>query len=265
MSSSALLTVAGLRKVFARGLLRRSPVVAVDDLSFEIPVGGSLGIVGESGSGKTTVARLVSRLDTPTSGGMVFEGEDLSAISPAAFARHPLRRRIQHVFQDPAESLTPHIRAGAAIADPLRRFEIRTDIAKRVRQLANSVGLQPEWLERFPHQLSGGQQARVGIARALAAAPSLLVLDEPTAALDVSVQAGVLKLLHELRQQSGIALLFISHDIEVVRLMCERIVVMKAGRAVEHGATHAVLDTPQHDYTRALLAARSAALDSPRA
>ena len=213
-----MLTVSSLRKVFKGRGWKAPSVTALDDISFEIGKGESLGIVGESGSGKSTLGRLVSRLIDPTDGKILFEGIDIGAISPAAFVHRPERRRVQHIFQDAAENLTPHMTAFTAIADPLRRLVGLSDVADRVRELADSVSLSRDLLERYPHQLSGGQKARVGIARGLASQPSLLILDEPTAALDVSVQAAILKLLHRLRRDLGLSYLLISHDIEVVRL-----------------------------------------------
>ena len=253
-----MLRVSQLSKSFQGRGWRANAVAAVDDVSFEIARGGSLGIVGESGSGKSTVARMISRLIEVTGGSIVFEDVDISAISPSAFVRRPERRKIQHVFQDTGENLTPHLTARAAVADPLRRLVSLTDeeqIQKKVDELAASVALSPELLSRYPHQLSGGQKARVGIARALASNPDLLILDEPTAALDVSVQAAILKLLHRLRSEFGLAYLFISHDIEVVRLMCENVIIMRLGRVVEQGPTRQIFEDPQSDYGRALLAA----------
>ena len=215
-------------------------------------------MVGESGSGKSTLARMISRLIDPTDGRMLFDGTDIARISPAAFVRRPERRRIQHVFQDASDNLTPHLTAGAAIADPVRRLAgLRgsADVDARVKALAASVSLNPDLLDRYPHQLSGGQKARVGIARALASDPALLILDEPTAALDVSVQAAILILLHRLRTDLGLAYLFISHDIEVVRLMCEHVVIMRHGRVVEDGPTRDVFANPRTEYGHSLLAA----------
>jgi len=250
-----VLTVSSLRKIFKGRGWKAPPVTALDDISFEIGKGQSLGIVGESGSGKSTLGRLVSRLIDPSDGKLLFEGTDIGAISPRAFVHRPERRRIQHIFQDAAENLTPHMTAFAAIADPLRRLAGLTDVDDRVRELADSVSLGRDLLERYPHQLSGGQKARVGIARGLASQPSLLILDEPTAALDVSVQAAILKLLHRLRRDLDLSYLLISHDIEVVRLMCERIIILRNGQVVEAGQTAKVLAAPQSDYGRMLLAA----------
>ena len=253
-----MLKVSQLSKSYRGRGWRANTTVAVEDVSFEIARGGSLGIVGESGSGKSTLARMISRLIGITGGCIEFEGMDIGAVSPSSFVHRPERRKIQHVFQDTGENLTPHLTARAAVADPIRRLVGLTDeeeIRAKVDALAASVALSPELLNRYPHQLSGGQKARVGIARALASNPDLLILDEPTAALDVSVQAAILKLLHRLRSEFGLAYLFISHDIEVVRLMCEDVIIMRLGRVVEHGPTKQILEDPRSDYGRALLAA----------
>ncbi|UHC17712.1 ABC transporter ATP-binding protein [Methylobacterium currus] len=264
-AGAPLLTVSGLVKEYPRakaGLIRRkaaeAPFRAVDSLSFSVDRGESVGLVGESGCGKSTTSTMVMRLLDPTGGSIVFAGEEIGGVPAARFARHPLRPRIQMVFQDPTESLNPRWTAARAIADPLLRFRtVRgTDaIRARCEELARLVGLPVDLLDRFPHQLSGGQKARVGIARAIAPSPDLVILDEPTAALDVSVQAVVLNLLADLKQALGMSYLFVSHDLQVVRMLCDRVIVMRAGRIVEEGPTAAVLEAPQADYTRALLAA----------
>jgi peptide/nickel transport system ATP-binding protein len=231
---------------------------AVDDLSFTVNRGESVGLVGESGCGKSTTSSMIMRLIDQTRGKILFDGQDIGAIPAKAFARLPLRRRIQMVFQDPTDSLNPRYTAARAIADPILRLgDIRGRAAIRARceELAQLVGLPVALLDRFPHQLSGGQKARVGIARAIALEPDLVILDEPTAALDVSVQAVVLNLLQELKEQFGMSYLFVSHDLNVVRLLCDRVIVMRAGRIVEEGPTESVLYAPQAEYTRELLAA----------
>ncbi len=231
---------------------------AVDGISFTVNRGESVGLVGESGCGKSTTSTMVMRLIDRTDGLIMFDGEDIGAIPARQFARLPLRRRIQMVFQDPTDSLNPRFTAARAIADPLLRLgDLRGRDAVRARceELARQVGLPIPLLDRFPHQLSGGQKARVGIARAIALNPDLAILDEPTAALDVSVQAVVLNLLHELKQSLGMSYLFVSHDLNVVRLLCDRVIVMRAGRIVEQGVTEQVLSEPQEQYTRDLLAA----------
>jgi len=231
---------------------------AVDGISFTINRGESVGLVGESGCGKSTASTMVMRLIDKTDGVIMFDGEDIGAIAAKAFAKLPLRRRIQMVFQDPTDSLNPRFTAVRAIADPLLRLgDLRGREAVRARceALARQVGLPIELLDRFPHQLSGGQKARVGIARAIALNPELVILDEPTAALDVSVQAVVLNLLQELKDSLGMSYLFVSHDLNVVRLLCDRVIVMRAGRIVEQGPTEEILVSPQAQYTRDLLAA----------
>jgi len=231
---------------------------AVDGISFSVQRGESVGLVGESGCGKSTTSTMVMRLIDKTNGQILFDGEDIGAIPARQFARLPLRKRIQMVFQDPTESLNPRFTAARAIADPILRMgEVRGAKAVRARceELATQVGLPLDLLDRFPHQLSGGQKARVGIARAIALKPDLVILDEPTAALDVSVQAVVLNLLQDLKEQLGMSYLFVSHDLNVVRLLCDRVIVMQAGRIVEEGPTEQVLGAPSAAYTRELLSA----------
>ena len=231
---------------------------AVDGISFEVRRGESVGLVGESGCGKSTTSMMVMRLLDKTGGTITFDGQDIGAVPARDFARSPLRGRIQMVFQDPTDSLNPRFTAARAIADPILRLgTARGSRAVRARceELARQVGLPVELLDRFPHQLSGGQKARVGIARAIALGPELLILDEPTAALDVSVQAIVLNLLQDLKTALGMSYLFVSHDLNVVRLLCDRVIVMRTGRIVEQGPTEQVLSAPQSDYTRELLTA----------
>ncbi|MCK1398127.1 ABC transporter ATP-binding protein [Bradyrhizobium sp. 4] len=231
---------------------------AVDGISFSIGHGESVGLVGESGCGKSTTSMMVMRLLDQTSGLIQFDGEDIGAIAPAGFARLPQRSRIQMVFQDPTDSLNPRFTAVRAIADPIMQLgDIRGRDALRARceELATMVGLPHNLLDRFPHQLSGGQKARVGIARAIALHPKLVILDEPTAALDVSVQAVVLNLLQDLKARLGMSYLFVSHDLNVVRLLCDRVIVMRSGRIVEEGSSERVLSDPQDDYTKELLTA----------
>jgi peptide/nickel transport system ATP-binding protein len=247
-----------LGRLFGRKADDEKPFRAVGDISFTIARGESVGLVGESGCGKSTTSMMVMRLIDKTSGHITFDGDDIGAIPAKAFAAHDARKRIQMVFQDPTDSLNPRFTAARAIADPLLRLGgLRGDAALRARceELAAEVGLPAELLDRFPHQLSGGQKARVGIARAIALRPELVILDEPTAALDVSVQAVVLNLLADLKEQLGMSYLFVSHDLNVVRLLCDRVIVMRAGKIVEEGATEEVLVAPKADYTRSLLAA----------
>jgi peptide/nickel transport system ATP-binding protein len=231
---------------------------AVDGISFTVYKGESVGLVGESGCGKSTTSTMVMRLIDASGGSIMFDGQDIGAIPAKKFARLPMRKRIQMVFQDPTDSLNPRFTAARAIADPILRLgNLRGSRAVRARceDLARQVGLPVELLDRFPHQLSGGQKARVGIARAIALNPDLVILDEPTAALDVSVQAVVLNLLQALKEQLGMSYLFVSHDLNVVRLLCDRVIVMRAGAIVERGPTERVMSAPEADYTRELLAA----------
>lgn len=250
-----LLRVERLKKYFPVAGGRGSMLHAVDDVSLEISRGESVGLVGESGCGKSTLARLLARLHDPTDGRIVFDGADIGALPAARFARSPERARIQMVFQDPTDSLNPRFTAEEAIAEPLRLLASlgRGALRARVAELATQVGLPAELLARFPHQLSGGQKARVGIARALAVRPDLLILDEPTAALDVSVQAVVLQLLERLRRELGLSMIFVSHDLNVVRLLTERVAVMYLGEIVEVGPSDQVFRSPMHPYTRALI------------
>ncbi len=245
-------------------LFRRKPPVepdvfrAVDGISFSIGHGESVGLVGESGCGKSTTSMMVMRLLDQTSGLIQFDGEAISGIAPSAFARLPQRSRIQMVFQDPTDSLNPRFTAARAIADPIMQLgdiKGRDALRARCEELATMVGLPHNLLDRFPHQLSGGQKARVGIARAIALHPKLVILDEPTAALDVSVQAVVLNLLQDLKARLGMSYLFVSHDLNVVRLLCDRVIVMRTGRIVEEGSSEQVLSDPQDDYTKELLTA----------
>jgi peptide/nickel transport system ATP-binding protein len=253
----------GATAVLTKLLGRKPPVEteqfrAVDGISFTIGHGESVGLVGESGCGKSTTSMMVMRLLDQTSGRIMFEGEEIGAILPHAFARLPLRKSIQMVFQDPTDSLNPRFTAARAVADPLLQLggiRGRDALRTRCEELAGLVGLPINLLDRFPHQLSGGQKARVGIARAIALHPKLVILDEPTAALDVSVQAVVLNLLHDLKQSMGMSYLFVSHDLNVVRLLCDRVMVMRAGRIVEQGPSERVLGDPQDAYTKELLTA----------
>lgn len=234
-----------------------SMVHAVDDVSFTLGRGETLGLVGESGCGKSTLVRLITRLTDPSTGSIRFGTRELADLPARHFARDEDRGRIQIVFQDAGESINPRFTAADAIADPLRKLRGLTGAALRekVEEAATLCGLPLALLDRFPHQLSGGQRARVGIARAIGPRPDLLVLDEPTAALDVSVQVTILQLLVTLRETLGISYVFVSHDLNVVRLLCDRVVVMYLGRIVEVGPARDVFDAPLHPYTRGLVAA----------
>jgi peptide/nickel transport system ATP-binding protein len=270
-ASDALLVVEQLVKEYPRKgiptslgkIFSRKPPVetetfrAVDGISFSIARGESVGLVGESGCGKSTTSMIVMRLIDKTSGLITFGGDDIGEIPARSFATLPSRKKIQMVFQDPTDSLNPRFTAARAIADPLLRLGGlgRGEVRSRCEELATQVGLPLEFLDRFPHQLSGGQKARVGIARAIALKPDLVILDEPTAALDVSVQAVVLNLLQDLKDSLGMSYLFVSHDLNVVRLLCDRVIVMQTGKIVEEGPTERVMEAPEASYTRDLLAA----------
>src|SRR6201747_1848348 len=251
----------GATAVMSKLFSRKPPVEleqfrAVDGISFSVGHGESVGLVGESGCGKSTTSMMVMRLLDQTSGRIMFDGDEIGGILPNAFARLPLRKSIQMVFQDPTDSLNPRFTAARAIVDPIMQLgdvKGRDALRARCEELAGLVGLPVNLLDRFPHQLSGGQKARVGIARAIALHPKLVVLDEPTAALDVSVQAVVLNLLQDLKASMGMSYLFVSHYLNVVRLLCDRVIVMRSGRIVEQGPSERVLGDPQDVYTKELL------------
>jgi oligopeptide/dipeptide ABC transporter ATP-binding protein len=263
-SDRSLLAVDEVRKVYPVGKHRiwrhgaaPSLLHAVGGVSFQIRRGETVGLVGESGCGKSTIVRLIARLLDASSGSIRFEGEEIGSVPARHFGLAPQRVHIQVVFQDATDSLNPRFTAFRAIADPLLRLQRLSGTALRVRveELARLTGLPPELLGRFPHQLSGGQKARVGIARAIAVEPRLLILDEPTSALDVSVQVVILQLLQELKQRLDLSYLFVSHDLNVVRLLCDRILVMYLGHIVESGPADRVFEAPAHPYTQALLSA----------
>ncbi|GAA1266107.1 dipeptide ABC transporter ATP-binding protein [Kitasatospora nipponensis] len=258
----ALLTVTDLHRHYpaparagGSGLLRRRERQrAVDGVSLDVRRGETLGIVGESGSGKTTLGRLMVRLLEPTSGRIHFEGTDLTRCSERRL--RPLRRDLQMIFQDPVSSLNPRRSIGESVADPLRAHgaDDRT-VRREVAELLERVGLHPDWYGRYPHEFSGGQRQRVGIARALAPRPKLIVCDEPVSALDVSTQAQIVRLLADLQRELGLTLVFVAHDLAVVRQVSDRIAVMRQGRIVELGTVEEVYGAPRHPYTRGLLAA----------
>jgi oligopeptide/dipeptide ABC transporter ATP-binding protein len=252
-----LLRVEGLSKHYPVPGRRGALLHAVDGVALDIGPGESLGLVGESGCGKSTLVRMLARLIDPSAGRILFAGDDLAIVPAHRFARMPQRAAIQMVFQDPTDSLNPRYTARDTIGEPCRLLSGSSGetVDARVDEVAAQVGLPVALLSRYPHQLSGGQKARVGIARALAPRPRLLILDEPTAALDVSVQAVVLQLLDRLRRELSLATLFVSHDLNVVRLLTDRVAVMYSGRIVETGPSREVFAGPAHPYTQALVSA----------
>ena len=247
-----MLRVRGLKKYFGR---HDRPVRAVDDVSFDIAPGEVLGLVGESGSGKSTIGRTLLKLIEPSAGSILFEGVDLATLS--ARAMQPYRRRLQIIFQDPYASLNPRRRVGDTLAEALATHGLHPGAAraKRIAELLALVGLAPEHASRYPHEFSGGQRQRIGIARALAVEPRFIVADEPVSALDVSIQAQVINLLSDLRERFGLTMLFISHDLDVVEYLCDRIVVLYLGKVMEVAGAGDLYRSPQHPYTEALLEA----------
>ncbi len=246
-----------LKRRFSGGPEKLPKVHAVDNVSFVIDEGETVGLVGESGCGKSTLVRALTRLIDASDGSVKLGTRELTLTPAREFASDPDRARIQMVFQDAGESVNPRFTGFDAIADPLRRLrKLRGKaLRERVETVATQCGLPLQLLTRFPHQLSGGQRARVGIARAIAVEPDLLVLDEPTAALDVSVQVVVLQLLQRLKKEFGMSYLFVSHDLSVVKLLCDRVLVMYLGKIVESGPAMEVFEHPLHPYTQALVAA----------
>jgi oligopeptide/dipeptide ABC transporter ATP-binding protein len=260
-SGEALLEVRDLVKHFPikQGVILQrqvGAVKAVDGVSFDVVKGETLGIVGETGCGKSTTARLLVRLLDPTSGEVRFEGEDIANRSGATLKE--LHRDLQMIFQDPYSSLNPRKTVGSIIADPFVIHGLHSGEGQRkkaVQELMDRVGLNPEHYNRYPHEFSGGQRQRIGVARAIALEPKLLIADEPVSALDVSIQAQVLNLLHTLQREMGLTLVFIAHDLSVVRHMCDRVAVMYLGRIVELAPADALYTFPRHPYTGALLSA----------
>ncbi|WP_040420419.1 ABC transporter ATP-binding protein [Actinopolymorpha alba] len=258
--STPLLEVRNLVKHFpvrSTGVVRRvvGQVQAVDDISFTVQRGSSLGLVGESGCGKSTTGRLVTRLLDPTSGEVRFEGNDIASLRPKQML--PFRREIQIIFQDPYSSLNPRHTVGSIIGTPLQVHNIvpKNKVLSRVQELLEVVGLNPEHYNRYPGEFSGGQRQRIGIARALAVRPKLIVADEPVSALDVSIQAQVMNLLESLQKEFGISFLFIAHDLAVVRHFCPEVAVMYLGKIVEVADRESLYTQPHHPYTQALLSA----------
>ena len=246
------MAVRNLTKHFGHG---GAPVRAVDGVSFDIRKGEALGLVGESGSGKSTIGRSLLKLIEPTAGAIEFEGVDLARLS--AREMQPYRKRLQIIFQDPYASLNPRRRVGDTLDEAMATHALHPGRARpaRVAELLALVGLAPEHARRFPHEFSGGQRQRIGIARALAVEPEFIVADEPVSALDVSIQAQVINLLIDLRERFGLTMLFISHDLDVVEYLCDRIVVLYLGKVMEVATAKALYSAPAHPYTRALLEA----------
>ncbi|MSO65530.1 MAG: ABC transporter ATP-binding protein [Alphaproteobacteria bacterium] len=253
-SPGSLLQVRNLVKHFP-GSRSGETIHAVNGVSFDLAAGETLGLVGESGSGKTTIGRAVIKLLTPTGGTICFDGADITALSPQQ--ARPLRSHMQIVFQDPYGALNPRMRVRNLIGELLQLHTTFDPVQRlaEVRTLADKVRLSEELLDRFPHELSGGQLQRVCIARAIATKPKLIVLDEPTSSLDLSVRAGILALLRELQRATGVAMLFISHDLDTVRLVSDRILVLYLGSVVEAGPAEAIFARPVHPYTQVLLSA----------
>ncbi|MDF7798214.1 ATP-binding cassette domain-containing protein [Pontiellaceae bacterium B1224] len=248
-----LLSVEMLNVVYGKG---KDSVHAVKDVTFYIKPGEIFGLVGESGCGKSSLGKAVIRLTDPTSGTIDFNGTDVASLKGKALKTY--RQEVQMVFQDPYGSLNPRMKVGSAIVDVLQVHKIGNNTMERrarVTELFEAVGLEPDWAWRYPHEFSGGQRQRICIARALALNPDLLVADEPVSALDVSVQAEILQLLEKLRASRQLAFLFVSHDLAVVRNVCDRVAVMYNGEIVEMGNVADVIDNPQHEYTRKLLEA----------
>jgi peptide/nickel transport system ATP-binding protein len=250
-AATPLIEVRNLKRYFGSS---DKPVRAVDDVSFAIRAGETLGLVGESGSGKSTIGRTVLRLIERTGGQVLYRGDDLGALSAERMRR--LRSKLQIIFQDPYASLNPKMRISAILDEALSTHGLAQGRRKeRIDELLELVGLRPEHASRFPHEFSGGQRQRIGIARALAVEPEFIVADEPLSALDVSIQAQVINLLAELRERLSLTMLFISHDLDVVEYLCDRVVVLYLGRVMEVSTTAELFARPLHPYTQALLAA----------
>ena len=262
-TKDSILQVRNLRKhyevnkalsFFGKDIIGKTDLLkAVDNVSFDVPKGKTFGLVGESGCGKTTTGKLILQLENPTAGEIYFQGEDVASMSKAGLVEY--RKSVQAVFQDPWASLNPRMRVKDIVGEPLQIATTMTkdQIAIKVGELLEEVGLNEYQSNFYPHEFSGGQRQRIGIARALALNPKLIILDEPVSALDVSIQAQVLNLIKKLQRDSGMSMLFISHDLGVVRHISDRVAVMLAGKIVEIGDKHQIFEAPQHEYTRKLL------------
>ena len=258
-TNNPILSVQGLTKHFPGGregfFGKRDVVQAVDGVTFDVAPGEALGLVGESGCGKSTTGRLITRLLEPTAGSVVFEGQDISHFSNAQM--QPIRTQLQMIFQDPYASLNPRHTVGTIVSTPFKINKVTPEggVKKRVQEILEIVGLNPEHYNRYPHEFSGGQRQRIGIARALALRPKLIVADEPVSALDVSIQAQIINLMKDLQKDFGLTFVFIAHDLAVVRHFAQRVAVMYLGNIVEIADRDTLYATPKHPYTKALLSA----------
>ena len=249
LDADVLLAIENLEVSFGKATVTR----ALGGVSMTVPRGKTVGVVGESGSGKTTLGRAILRLNTPSGGRILFEGRDLAAVSRREL--HAVRRDIQMVFQDPFGSLNPRMRIGEIVGEPLRVHGLakRAQLEQAVREMLEVVGLPQNAYGRYPREFSGGQRQRINIARALVTRPKLIIADEPTSALDVSIQAQIINLFQTVQKEFDLTYLFISHDLGVVRIVSDEVVVMRAGGIVESGQATRVFDTPESDYTRELI------------